>query len=243
MGDSKDSPVFSQAPVFLKESLLMPYTFGLDFVRTVLANKGKEAAFAGLLKDPPVDTRQIMQPETYLMHQVVPQLTIPDFDKMVAPAYTRFDFGGMGEFDVYLLAMQYGVKDPPNYYRHWRGGYYYAAQAKNGPKDQIAMLYFSRWDSPEAARDFARMYADNTPKRYPDKVNWTSMCPPASGGSNAAPCNVIAGSTKEGRILIEMHDNDLLIMEGYDDGVVAKARDVLLYGMSLPPSSKEKTSK
>jgi hypothetical protein len=243
MGDSKDSPVFSDAPIFLKESLLMPYSFGLDFVRTVLANKGKDAAFAGLLKDPPVDTRQIMQPETYLLHQVVPQLTIPDLDKMVAPNYTRLDFGGMGEFDIYLLAKQYGVKDPPNYYRHWRGGYYYAAQAKNGPKDQIAMLYFSRWDSPEAARDFAKMYADYTPKRYPDKVNWTATCTPPANGSTAAPCNLIAGSTKEGRILIEQHDSDLLIMEGYDDAVVAKARDVLLFGMSLPPSAKEKNSK
>jgi hypothetical protein len=243
MGDSKDSPVFSDAPVFLKESLLMPYTFGLDFVRTVLANKGKDAAFPGLLKDPPVDTRQIMQPETYLLHQIVPQLTIPDFDKMVAPKYTRFDFGGMGEFDVYLLAKQYGVKDPPNYYRHWRGGYYYAAQDKNGPKDQIAMLYFSRWDSPEAARDFAKMYADYTPKRYQDKVQWTATCPPDAKAAAAAPCTVIAGSTKEGRILLEQHDNDLLIMEGYDDAVVAKARDVLLFGMSLPSSAKEKNSK
>jgi hypothetical protein len=122
MGDSKDSPVFSDAPVFLKESLLMPYTFGLDFVRNVLANRGKDGAFAGLLHNPPIDTRQIMQPDTYLLHQEVAPLKIPDLEAMVGPNYKRFDFGGMGEFDVYLLAKQYGVKDPPNYYRHWRGG-------------------------------------------------------------------------------------------------------------------------
>ena len=147
MGDSKDSPVFSAAPMFLKESLLMPYTFGLDFVRTVLANKGKEA-YSMMLENPPIDTRQIMQPETYLLHQQVAPLTIPDLDKIVAPDYKRFDFGGMGEFDIYLLAKQYGAQDTPNYYRHWRGGYYFAAQAKNAPKDQIAMLFFTRWDSP-----------------------------------------------------------------------------------------------
>ena len=28
------------------------------------------------------------------------------------------------------------------------------------------MLYFSRWDSPQAARDFAKLYADYLPKRY-----------------------------------------------------------------------------
>ena len=243
MGDSKDSPVFSEAPIFLKESLLMPYTFGLDFVRAVLANRGKDAAFEGLLHNPPIDTRQIMQPDTYLLHQEVAPLTIPPLDKMVAPNYTRFDFGGMGEFDIYLLAKQYGVKDPPNYYRHWRGGYYYAAQAKNGPKDQIAMLYFSRWDSPEAARAFARMYADYLPKRYTGKVQWTSTCAEA-GTSEGAECNVLAASSNEGPILIEWHDNDLLIMEGYDKDVINKAREVLFYRMTLPAApGKEKNSK
>ena len=94
-------------------------------------------------------------------------LTIPDLDKLIAPDYERFDFGGMGEFDVYLLAKQYGGDDAPkNYYPHWRGGYYFAAHAKAAPKDQIAMLYFSRWDSPESARAFAKLYGDYVPKRY-----------------------------------------------------------------------------
>jgi|HubBroStandDraft_3_1064219.scaffolds.fasta_scaffold06938_4 hypothetical protein len=247
MGDSKDSPEFGKAPIFLQESLLMPYTFGLDFVRTVLANKGKDAAFKGLLTDPPVDTRQVMQPETYLLHQVVPQLTIPNLDQIVAPNYTRFDFGGMGEFDIYLLAKQYGVKDPPNYYRHWRGGYYYAAQAKNGPKDQIAMLYFSRWDSPEAASDFARLYADYLPKRYPNEQGVlkevSGSCLSAAKPGQMPKCTMIQGKTSEGPYRIEWHDNDLLIMEGYDDSVVQKAQQVLLYNMTLPTETKGKGSK
>ncbi len=160
MADNKDSPVFADAPMFLKESLLMPYTFGLDFERTVLANKGKDAAYAGVLENPPIDTRQIMQPETYLMKMAVPPLTVPDFDRLVAPAYERFDFGGMGEFDIYLLAKQYGANDVQNYYPHWRGGYYFAAHAKTAPKDQIAMLYFYALGFAEAAYDFARLYAD-----------------------------------------------------------------------------------
>ena len=247
MGDSKDSPEFGKAPIFLQESLLMPYTFGLDFVRTVLANKGKDAAFKGLLTDPPVDTRQVMQPETYLLHQVVPQLTIPNLDQIVAPSYTRFDFGGMGEFDIYLLAKQYGVKDPPNYYRHWRGGYYYAAQAKNGPKDQIAMLYFSRWDSPEAASDFARLYADYLPKRYPNEQGVlkevSGSCLSAAKPGEMPKCTMIQGKTSEGPYRIEWHDNDLLIMEGYDESVVQKALQVLLYNMTLPTETKGKGSK
>ena len=241
MGDNKDSPVFAEAPIFLKESLLMPYTFGLDFVRTVLANKGKEAAFAGLLHDPPVDTRQIMQPETYLLHQVVAPPTVPDLDALVGSEYKRIDFGSMGEFDVYLLAKQYGANDAPNYYRHWRGGYYFATRPKSAAKNQVAMLYYSKWDSPEAARDFAKLYLDYLPKRYSEPVQWSSKCTISTSGSNIAPgCAMEQGSAGSSPILMEWHDNDLLIMEGYDQSVIDRARNVFFYHMTPGQAPKGK---
>ena len=229
MADNKDSPIFAQAPMFLKESLLMPYTFGLDFVQNVLANKGKAASYAGMLLNPPIDTRQIMQPETYLLNQVVAALTIPNLDQLVAPGYQRFDFGGMGAFDVYLLAKQYGASDPKKYYPHWRGGYYYAAHAKTAPQDQIALMYFSRWDSPEAARAFAKLWADYLPKRY-QKAGLRQPALPNA----AAPQSLYVFDTEEGKAILEVQGNDLLILEGYDDSVVQKARDIYFYGMSQP---------
>ncbi len=66
MKDNNDSPILASAPIFLQESLLMPYSFGLDFVRDVLSKKGTTAAFYGMLEHPPVDTRQVMEPATYL---------------------------------------------------------------------------------------------------------------------------------------------------------------------------------
>ena len=235
MSDNKDSPIFAAAPMFLKESLLMPYTFGLDFVRTVLAQKGK-AGYTMMLEDPPVDTRQIMQPETYLLHQIVPQPMIPDFDKMVAPDYERFDFGSMGEFDVYLLAKQYDAKDPENYYPHWRGGYYFAAHQKTAPKDQIAMLYYSKWDSPEAAHDFVKLYASYLPKRYQK-----ATLEPAKAG-DADKRDLWIFDTDEGKAVLEIHDNDVLILEGFDEAVREKARQVYFFGMTLPaPPTKAKS--
>jgi len=239
MGASKDSPVFSDAPLFLQESLLMPYTFGLDFVRTVLANRGKDAAFAGLLHDPPVDTRQIMQPETYLLHQVVAPPKVPDLDALVAPDYKRIDFGSMGEFDVYLLAKQYGANDAPNYYRHWRGGYYFAVRGEVDPKVQIGLLYYSRWDSPEAARDFAKLYADYVPKRY-DSVSPTTT-PATHDAQYVFHAVRSANGGSGGIVMIENQGNDLLIMENFDDMVMEKARQVFFYGWTpAPRGAKEK---
>jgi hypothetical protein len=236
MADNKDSPVFAAAPMFLRESLLMPYTFGLEFVRTVLAAKGKDATYSGMLENPPIDTRQIMQPETYLLKQDVAPLAIPDLDKLVAPDYERFDFGGMGEFDIYLLAKQYaGDEAPRNYYPHWRGGYYFAAHTKAAPKDQIAMLYFSRWDSPEAAHAFAKLYADYLPKRYKKAV---LQQPEAASGTSAPDAqSAFTFETNEGKATLEIQGSDLLILEGYDDKIAEKASEVLLHGMSLPPST------
>jgi len=226
MSDNKDSPVFAAAPMFLRESLMMPYTFGLDFVRAVLTQKGKEAAYGGMLDHPPADTRQIMQPEMYLQGQVVPPLTIPDLDKLVAPSYERFDFGSMGEFDIYLLAKQYSDADPKIHYPHWRGGYYFAAHAKTAPKDQIAMLYFSRWDSQESALAFAKLYAHYLPRRYKKTILHQS---PATGSPN-----LYVFDTDEGKATLEVRGSDLLILEGFDDAVAAKARDALLRSAPLP---------
>jgi hypothetical protein len=234
MADNKDSPVFAAAPMFLRESLMMPYTWGTDFVRAVLTSKGKDAAYGGMLENPPVDTRQVMEPETYLLNLAVAPLIIPDLDKLVAPDYKRFDFGGMGEFDVYLLAKQYGGDEAPrNYYPHWRGGYYFASQAKTAPKGQIAMLYFSRWDSPESARAFAKLYGDYLPKRYKD-VAWTAGC---LTGPNASGCSHAEALTEQGKVVMEFRGNDLLIMESFDDEVIERAGNVLLNGTSLPATA------
>ena len=234
MADNKDSPVFAAAPMFLRESLMMPYTWGTDFVRAVLTSKGKDAAYGGMLENPPADTRQVMQPETYLMNQVVAPLSVPDLDKLIAPDYDRVDFGGMGEFDVYLLAKQYGGDDAPkSYYPHWRGGYYFAAHAKTAPKDQIAMLYLSRWDSSEAARAFAKLYGDYLPRRY-KKVDWIETC----SKEPATTCTHTEAVTEQGKVVMEIRGDDLLILESYNDAVIERARALLLNGASPTPGAK-----
>ena len=167
MTSGQDSPVLAAAPTFLRESLMMPYTFGFDFERAVLTKKGTATAYLGVLQRPPADTLQVMAPETYLENKVALPPTIPDLDKLIAPDYQRYDFGGMGAFDVYLLVRQYAPQDDAkSYYSHWRGGYYLAAHLKAAPKDQIALLYFSRWDSQDAAKDFAKLYSAYAPSRY-----------------------------------------------------------------------------
>jgi hypothetical protein len=227
MTDGKDAPVLASAPIFLRESLLMPYTFGLDFVRAVLVKKGKTAAFGGMLDRPPLDTRQLMEPATYLANQAPPPLTVPDLDKLLAPDYKRYDFGGMGAFDIYLLAKQYAPdQDAQQYYPHWRGGYYLAARTNSTPKDQVALLYVSRWDSYDTARAFRKLYADYLPKRYKHVSGGSTVACPVGQGQQE--CSLMTWDTDLGRLFIDIRGADVLVLEGFDDATAGRARATLL---------------
>ena len=226
MGDSADSPIFSAAPMYLRESMLMPYTFGSDFVNYVLQHRGKDAAFGGALEKPPLSTRQVMEPETYLKGETVEPLKIPDLDKLVGPNYERYDFGGIGEFDVYLLAKQYAPdKDPKNYYANWRGGYYLAVHAKGAPEDRIALLYVSRWDSPEAAQEFAAVYEKYVPNRYP---RWSKEESTPTSDSTDEISRWREGPEAE-RVQVLQDSSDLLILEGFDQATDDRLAGALLH--------------
>ena len=123
--------VFNDAPIFMKESLTFPYSYGMDFVIKLMQRGGKEKAFAGVLQNPPHTTRQIMQPETYLSGEKIEPMPVPDF-KRDFKDYQKFDIGAMGEFDVAVLIEQYAGSPISKYmYPEWRGGYYYAAKVKS----------------------------------------------------------------------------------------------------------------
>ncbi len=161
--------VFNEAPIFMKESLTFPYSYGMEFVIKLLQKGGKDEAFEAVLKNPPHTTRQIMEPEAYLSGEKIDPIRVPDF-KHDFKDYARFDVGAMGEFDVAVLVQQYVGKDlSREMYPAWRGGYYYAAGPKQNPaadSAQLALLYVSRWASEEKAAEFAGIYAHSLKARY-----------------------------------------------------------------------------
>ena len=161
-----DSTVFKDAPIFLRESLTFPYSYGLKFEVKLLEKGGKEKAFGGVLANPPHTTRQIMQPETYLAGEEIPPMPVVQF-KRDFKDYVKFDIGAMGEFDVAVLIEQYaGKKSSERLYPEWRGGYYYAARRKGDAAAPLGLLYVSRWSDAEKAAEFAEIYATSLAKRY-----------------------------------------------------------------------------
>jgi hypothetical protein len=222
--------VFNSAPIFMKESMTFPYSYGMEFVVKVIKQAGKEKAFAGVLQNPPHTTRQIMQPEKYLSGERIEPMPVPDF-KRDFKDYQKFDIGAMGEFDVALLIEQY-VDRPTSkkFYPEWRGGYYYAAHPKSDLKGPLGLLYVSRWSSADKAAEFAAIYADSINERY-KKVSSSDdnaseePAPQKADTSNDKPPAQLKGrhvwTTEEGTVVIEQQRDTVLVSESLDAGTTA----------------------
>ncbi len=101
-------PVFSKAPLYLRESLVFPYTSGMLFQNAVFEKLGKNA-FAEVFRRPPQSTQQIIHPEKYLDHvvpEVPPLPAIPG-----AKQFHTVGDGTLGEFDFRVLLEQYAGKE------------------------------------------------------------------------------------------------------------------------------------
>jgi hypothetical protein len=215
--------VFNEAPIFMKESLTFPYSYGMDFVVKLMANGGKEKAFAGVLANPPHTTRQIMQPETYLSGEKIEPMRLPEF-KRDFKDYIKFDIGAMGEFDVAVLIEQYAGKEvSKQMYPEWRGGYYYAARPKNDMAAPLGLLYVSRWSDSEKAAEFAGIYARSLRQRYKKAEEIAETSPNQSAPQNLeSKVEVLTGrhawTTEEGIVVIEEQGDTVLVSESLDPG-------------------------
>lgn len=224
-----NTQVFNDAPIFMKESLTFPYSYGMEFVIKLMAKGGKRKAFADVLANPPHTTRQIMQPETYLSGEKIEPMHVPEF-KRDFKDYLKFDIGAMGEFDVAVLIEQYaGKKLSKQMYPEWRGGYYYAARPKNDATAPLGLLYVSRWSSAEKASEFAGIYARSLEQRYKKvKVeaegNVSDESSPRKSATQSPGVDVkddllkgrYVWRTEEGTVVIEERGDTVFVSESLD---------------------------
>jgi hypothetical protein len=231
-----DSVQFHNAPIFLKETLTFPYRYGIDFVAAVLSKEGKEKAYAGMFRNPPTTTREVMQPETYLSGEHIEPMPVPEFSRLMKN-YEKFDVGSIGEFDVSLLVDEYAGTDlAQQVYPHWRGGYYYAAKRKGDPSAPLALLYVSRWSSPQSAAGFARIYATSLKKRYrsmrwiPDTTRQENT--PGGDEDSAKRAESFAGvhhwETDGGDVIVDVEGDKVFVAESFDAETSTRLRDAIM---------------
>jgi hypothetical protein len=154
-----DFPVFTQAPLYIRESLTFPYTEGMRFQDAVYRELGR-AAFDRVFREPPLSTQHIMHPETYLAGRIPAKPALPRLEEAAGKETRHFRIladGDVGEFDYAILLRQYiGETEGREAASHWRGGVYRLYEHKQAKYPVLA--HSSEWDSPEAARKFFELY-------------------------------------------------------------------------------------
>ncbi len=262
-GMDRGSPVLNRAPLYLKESLVFPYTYGLDFVRDVQFYSGREAAYAGAMRDPPRNTHEVMHPKIYLAGEHVEPMRLPRLEPLLEGGpvrYEAYDAGSMGEFDVHVLLAQFAdEKTADKLSPEWRGGIYFALCAKTPPGDAVAaeskplkadasdktgaamhhqktpdthdlaLLYWSRWSSPESAKKFAAAYSAALPARYR-----SARSDPLAGSGGPARWMTM---TDEGLVLVEQRGAYVLALESFDDATTLRLRDAIFASAAGAPST------
>jgi hypothetical protein len=232
MGDTSDSPTLADAPLVLQRSLIFPYTAGLNFVRAVWTAKGREAAFGGMLDHPPQSTFEIMNPTAYLSHAPVPLLRMPDIHSLVDSQYRPYDIGVMGEFDVQVMAELFGGQAAADALAPaWRGGIYYAAQSReatsSSAKDStgsLALLYLSRWATPQAALAFANLYSAEIPRKYDDAV----VQPADDADTSQRTIITRIWKTAEGPALVVVSGKTVFVSESFPLDLARKLEFVMM---------------
>jgi hypothetical protein len=147
-------PVFEGEPLYLRQTLVFPYTKGLLFQNAVYARMGK-SAFEEVFRHAPLSTQQILHPDTYFSYLIPTHPALPQPPE--AHGYKRIADGNVGELDHSILLEQYiGHEDSAAVSPHWRGGNYALLERRAAAR--VVLLYASEWDDAAAARRYFGLY-------------------------------------------------------------------------------------
>jgi hypothetical protein len=227
-----DSQMMHDAPMILREMGGFPYQEGLIFEGELLHKGGKKMAFAGAFSRPPRNSHEVLQPSAYISGEKLPAVRIPDMQAALNHEYDVCDSGGIGELDVRALLKQYGErKIAEEVSAAWQGGSYMTFRRKDKVVAEIspstadlALLYISRWKTPQAAEWFASFYARAVSQRY----RTATLQPAAACSGENCPISIMQISTEEGAVIVEhWKDNRVVVSESFDPETAAKLHAAL----------------
>ncbi len=195
-------PVFDKAPLYLRLSLVFPYTKGMLFQNAVIERDGN-GAFAEVFRHPPLSTQQIIHPEKYFSN-VKP--TEPSLPEPPLHGYKGLVGGSLGELEHQILLEQFAGKEKAAALApHWRGCNFELRENKK--VGRVVLLYAVEWDSEESARQYFAAYREILGKKW-KKLAVTSET-----------ADTITGTGDDGGFELHRKGTVVTSVEGLDRGV------------------------
>src|ERR1035441_10236562 len=197
-GAAGQFPVFDQSPLYLRQTLVFPYTKGMLFQHAVFERDGL-AGFGEVFRRPPASTQQILHPEKYFsgVKPTQPELPQPHLPK----GYKSLVGGSLGELEHAIMLEQYSGKErAAELAPHWRGCAFDLEENKKAGR--VVLLYAVEWDSEDAARQYFTAYRAQLAKK------WKQMT------FVRQPSNAVTGTGDDGRFELRRKGAVVTSMEG-----------------------------
>jgi hypothetical protein len=149
-------PELSGAPLYIRESLLFPYTRGLAFQQAVVEKMG-DAGFSEVFRRPPLSTQQILHPDLYFEKRKSLSAKAPKFPG--SRRYKEAVEGELGEFDIYILLKQFVSEESADKLSPlWRGGHYRILENKTNNKPLLSFTL--QFEAESSAVEFRQLYEE-----------------------------------------------------------------------------------
>jgi hypothetical protein len=196
-------PVFENEPLYLRETLVFPYTKGMLFQNAVFQRDGQRS-FGEVFDQPPVSTQQIMQPDTYFKGTKPTDPKLPD--PKLPRGYKSLVGGTLGELEHSILLAQYlDAAAADEIAPHWRGCNFELVENKKAGR--VALLYAVEWDSEDTARRYFEAY------RQVMKKKWKQMTVASES------VDQVSGSGDDGRFELRRTGATVTSVEGLESAV------------------------
>ncbi|MDR3702784.1 MAG: hypothetical protein P4L56_24270 [Candidatus Sulfopaludibacter sp.] len=161
-GEGGQFPVYDKSPLYLRQTLIFPYTKGMLFQDAVIHRDNQEG-FAQVFRHPPLSTQQIIHPDKYFSGVKPTDPALPD--PHLPRRYKGLVGGSLGELEHTILLEQYaGKQEAADIAPHWRGCNFELLENKKAGR--VVLLYASEWDSEDNARRFFAAYRKAMEKKW-----------------------------------------------------------------------------
>ncbi len=151
---------FDNAPMYIQDSLLFPYTQGLTFVKSKVGTSNTKAN--DLFASVPDSTEQILHPSTYPAQQPL-AVTLPDLAGALGSDWAKDEYNVLGEFDVEELFKPYlSSTNASRAAEGWGGNVY--EYWKRGDDKLLVQSY--TWDTRIDAVEFTDAFETYIPDRF-----------------------------------------------------------------------------
>jgi hypothetical protein len=161
-GGAGQFPVFDNSPLYLRLTLIFPYTKGMLFQNALVERDGQKG-FSEVFLKPPASTQQILHPEKYFsgVKPTEPELPQPHLPK----GYKSLVGGSLGELEHSVMLEQYsGKARAADLAPHWRGCTFDLLENKKAAR--VVLLYAVEWDTEDAAREYFAAYRQQLSKKW-----------------------------------------------------------------------------